>query len=106
MSTESNSGGNGQQQPIRLPRVFRCIECKAVIEELVIASECPDCGAPIGDDRFLIDSVSKDLLLELRAESDGCLCCGDETGGEEQVFCETECSKEWFRKYTDMELIA
>jgi len=28
----------------RRPRVFRCVDCKAAIDELVIASGCPDCG--------------------------------------------------------------
>jgi len=86
----------------RRPRVFRCIECKAAIDELVIASGCPDCGAPIGDDRYLIDEVSTDLLEELREDREGCLNCEAPT---DQVFCTTGCSAEWFRAYTDMELI-
>lgn len=98
MSSETADAGDD-----RRPRVFRCVDCKAAIDELVIASGCPDCGAPIGDDRYLIDEVSTDLLEELREDADGCLNCEAPT---DQVFCTQGCSAEWFRAYTDMELIA
>jgi len=87
----------------RSPRVFRCVDCKAAIDNLVIADGCPECGAAIGDDRYLIEEVSQDLLTKLGEEADGCLNCEAPT---DQVFCTTECNADWFRAYTDMELIA
>jgi hypothetical protein len=98
----SSADAGPGDEPERRPRVFRCVDCKAPIDELVIANGCPDCGAPIGDDRYLIDEVSTDLLEELREDADGCLNCEAPT---DQVFCTTGCSAEWFRAYTDMELI-
>lgn len=94
--------GESEGQDERRPRVFRCVDCKAAIKELVLADGCPDCGARIGDDRYLIEEVTEDLLTGLRDEADGCINCGGETG---RVFCSLECSDEWFRAYTDMELI-
>lgn len=95
------SSGDAEEE--RRPRVFRCVDCKAAIDNLVIADGCPECGAAIGDDRYLIEEVSQGLLEELTEKADGCLNCEAPT---DQTFCTTDCSREWFRAYTDMELIA
>lgn len=81
-----------------VPRVYLCLECDAPIPDLVIATECEECGHPIGDDRYLIDSVSTELLEEIRADADGCINCGADT---DSVFCSTQCSERWFSTYTD-----
>lgn len=79
-------------------RVYRCLDCKAPIPDVVIASRCEACGAALGDDRFLIEAVTPALLRGVRAERDGCINCGASTGS---VFCSTGCNEDWFATYTD-----
>lgn len=93
MSAETDGGAADD-----VPRVYRCLECKAPIGDLAIAPACEECGARIGDDRYLIDSVSPGFLAELREETDGCLNCGADT---DTVFCCTGCNQDWMAKYTD-----
>jgi len=80
------------------PRVYRCLNCKAPIADLVIAPACEECGQHIGEDKYLIDSVSTELLEEVSDAREGCITCGADT---DQVFCCTDCNEEWFATYTD-----
>lgn len=97
MSAESKGGDGVDGQP----RVHRCVRCKWPIPDVVIAKRCERCGKILGDDKFLIESVDQALLREVREEADGCLNCGWETDHDTDPFCSTDCSENWFSKYTD-----
>lgn len=81
------------------PSMYRCSRCRAPIADVVIAARCETCGRKLGDGGYLEDSVSAELLEALADDTEGCLKCGGDGGGD--VFCSEGCSEEWFAKYTD-----
>lgn len=104
MSADSESGADGVDAQAAAGgvenggKVHRCLDCKAPIPDVVIAADCEVCGARLGEDRFLIASVTPELLREVRAEREGCINCGAST---DSVFCSTGCNEDWFATYTD-----